>query len=188
MSTGKENNMTHDEKKAQQRANYYANYEHYKKYREERKKIKAEYDRKYREENPDKIKQRGKNYHSRVKTEETYIKRRKDYAAKEENKERRNELARISTKKRPDKVAAKAARRRTFKQKATPPWLTKEHFEEIQEFYTLAQELAWLNEGEVFHVDHIIPIRGKNVCGLHVPWNLQLLPATKNLRKSNKLI
>lgn len=87
-----------------------------------------------------------------------------------------------------DKYLAKAAKCRATKLHATPSWLTKEQLYEIEEFYTLAQELAWLNQdGKAFHVDHIVPLQGKEVSGLHVPWNLQLLPAVENLKKSNKI-
>lgn len=85
-----------------------------------------------------------------------------------------------------DKVNAATAKRRAAKLQATPPWLTKEQFDEIKNYYSLAKELQWLSE-ETLEVDHIIPLQGENVSGLHVPWNLQVLPRSLNISKSNKL-
>lgn len=79
----------------------------------------------------------------------------------------------------------KEAKRRASKLKATPPWLSEEHKKQIDGVYWLAQDLRSVT-GEAYHVDHITPLKGKNVCGLHVPWNLQVLPADINLSKSNK--
>jgi len=78
------------------------------------------------------------------------------------------------------------SRRRAIKAKAMPLWLNENQLAEIREFYTLAKELQWLSE-EPLHVDHIIPLQGENVCGLHVPWNLQILPRSHNCKKSNKV-
>lgn len=67
---------------------------------------------------------------------------------------------------------------------ATPKWLTKTDIQKIKELHWLADDLQKVS-GETYHVDHIVPILGDNVCGLHVPWNLQVLPADINVAKNN---
>ena len=63
--------------------------------------------------------------------------------------------------------------------------LSEEHKTQIKDFYWLARDLRAVT-GEEYHVDHIVPLNGKNICGLHVPWNLQVLPADINLSKGNR--
>jgi len=72
------------------------------------------------------------------------------------------------------------------KRNAVPTWLTKEQLEQIQHYYDAAQWATTILE-ELIVVDHIVPLQGKNVRGLHVPWNLQLLTEEENCRKGNKL-
>jgi hypothetical protein len=72
------------------------------------------------------------------------------------------------------------------KRNATPAWLSEFDLLAMKCKYQVA---AMLNKHgvEAWHVDHIVPIRGKDVCGLHVPWNLQVIPAKDNLAKSNRI-
>ena len=69
---------------------------------------------------------------------------------------------------------------------AKPRWLTEDHEFFIEEIYSL-RDLRTEVTGVVHHVDHIVPLKGKDVCGLHVPWNLQVITAKDNLSKSNSL-
>lgn len=86
-----------------------------------------------------------------------------------------------------DKQCAKANRYRSSKLQATPKWLSQEQHKEIESFYWLSRLQNELTDA-VYHVDHIVPLKGKTVCGLNVPWNLQIIPALDNIRKGNKIV
>lgn len=77
-------------------------------------------------------------------------------------------------------------RRRRFRL-ATPKWLSPEQKMEIRLKYRLAIELS-RRTGVRHAVDHIVPLQGEAVCGLHVPWNLDVVTQEENLKKHNKLI
>jgi len=84
------------------------------------------------------------------------------------------------------KVNSYNSYRRALELQATPKWLTASHKLHIECRYSLATMFS-NNTGEQHHVDHIIPLNGKTVCGLHVPWNLQVITAKENLSKSNRV-
>jgi hypothetical protein len=109
---------------------------------------------------------------------------RKKY--KDKNREILRAKGRQYIKENPHIVNANTAKRRALKRNATPTWLTKRHFMDFKLIYKLAK-LTEKATGIKYEVDHIVPLAGKDVCGLHVPWNLQHLPAKENIIKGNKV-
>ena len=122
--------------------------------------------RAYFKENREKMLDKMKKYH--IKNIESIKNRKKEY--------RKNNQPIIN---------AANNKRRCQKINATPKWLTKEDFKKIKNIYIQAKELEKL-DGIKRHVDHIVPLQGEDVCGLHVPWNLQILTALENIKKGNR--
>src|SRR5579863_3259322 len=81
------------------------------------------------------------------------------------------------------KHAAHEAMRRCAKLQRTPKWLTEYQREGIALYYEVAAALT-ISFGQQMDVDHIVPLRGVLVSGLHVPWNLQIMARPANNKKS----
>lgn len=115
----------------------------------------------------------------------------------ERNRARLTEYMRQWRNNNPDKVKANSAvsrnnnlqkilvrnrEREIAEIQAIPQWADKE---KIMLIYLTAKDMS-AKQKIKYHVDHIVPLRGKNVCGLHVESNLQILSAKENLRKHNR--
>ena len=85
----------------------------------------------------------------------------------------------------PVKILAHTRKQQTRRLMRCPKWLTLDDYWMIQQAYELAS-LRTKMFGFSWHVDHIIPLQGKTVSGLHVPTNLQVIPAVDNVRKGNR--
>lgn len=79
---------------------------------------------------------------------------------------------------------ARGGKRRAAKLRATVAWAD---IDAIKRIYLMAEKTS-RETGIQHHVDHVIPLRGRNVSGLHVEYNLQIIPATQNRRKANRLL
>lgn len=75
------------------------------------------------------------------------------------------------------------ARKRANLKRATPPWVNRE---EIRKIYMEAIRLSRTYRTEMV-VMHVHPIRHRNVCGLHVPWNLKVVSRSYATRWGRKL-
>ena len=106
----------------------------------------------------------------------------REAAYAERNRESRKACVRKHYAENKTKYLVKDAKRRAAKLQRTPSWASDQL---IAAYYKEAKRLEELT-GIQFHVDHIIPLQGELVSGLHVESNLQLLPAHENLGKSNQ--
>lgn len=133
--------------------------------------------KKYRENNPKKVKVRKNQW--RVSNPEMVKASAKKW--RKNNPEKRRADNEKWRKNNPEKRAANCASRRAAKLMRTPAWAD---LEAILEVYKQARALQVLT-GIPFHVDHIVPLQGKTVSGLHVEYNLEPTPAIYNLIKHN---
>jgi hypothetical protein len=172
------------------RADYYKSYlkEYRKRTFEQRRDYNLARGKIYYQKNKDIINAKTKLYNENNKDKVKEI-RRKSKLKNKENISLQNKLYRIKNaekvkraisnwaKKNKARRRMSVAKRRALKLKATPKFANLEKIKEI-----------YLNCPKGYHVDHIVPLQGKNVCGLHVEWNLQYLTPYDNKSKSNKLI
>jgi hypothetical protein len=146
---------------------------------------------KYRAANPEKTRQH------RIKSQEkTAEKRRNDLAAKTKKLEA-DRLYRLANKEsiakmkkawydaHPGRATELAVKRKKAVKLRTPKWLISDDWFIIKEAYELAA-LRTKMFGFYWEVDHVLPLQGKMVSGLHVPANLQVIPATLNRQKNNR--
>jgi hypothetical protein len=98
----------------------------------------------------------------------------RDESVKREYRRRHNE-------RNPHQKTKDVATRRARRKHAEPAWLSREQRNEIKQVYELAKKLN--TDGLVYQVDHIVPLSGRTVCGLHVPWNLRAIPAEENQKR-----
>jgi hypothetical protein len=129
----------------------------------------TEYGKIYYQKNKEKLREYRRKYHLNNKYKS------KEYKLK--NKDKIKEANRLYRLNNPHIKNTANAIRRATKLNATPKFANVKKIKEI-----------YKNCPKGFHVDHIIPLKNKLVCGLHVEWNLQYLPAKENLSKSNKLM
>ena len=137
--------------------------------------------RKWYLDNKDSVLASQKIYSNKNK-EKRSLQRRARYTIQKEYELKKNKEWRQNNK---AAICAYSVKYQKSKINRTPSWLTKDNLKSIETEYELA---AWCSKvmGIKYHVDHIVPLQGKQVSGLHVPWNLQVIPAVDNLIKSNQ--
>jgi hypothetical protein len=146
---------------------------------------------------PNIVKQRNAEYRSKHKDKlkENYrlwAEKNKIALSEKKRKHREVNILRIKEKykeyylKNYPKMLAKRNKQHADKLQRTPTWLKNDELWMIEEAYELAG-LRTKMFGFAWHVDHVLPLRGKTISGLHTPYNLQVIPAKENLQKGNRV-
>lgn len=136
--------------------------------------------RRWREENPEAYEARNAAYFSREDVKQKMRQKTKDWNAA--NPERKRQMDVEFKQKNGALITSYKAKYRAARRKATPPWLTKDDLSKIHQVYAEAKRLS-VETGVPYEVDHIVPLAGKVVSGLHVPWNLRAIPKVENNRR-----
>jgi hypothetical protein len=134
----------------------------------------------WRAENKDLLKAYAKEHYAANK--EQYIDRANTW--KTENRERRAEISSSHKKNNRAYYTADTAKYRADKDKRTPNWLSEFDLLHIKCLYQVAA-MRTRESGEPWHVDHVIPLRGKIVSGLHTPANMRVIRGEENEKKNN---
>lgn len=129
--------------------------------------------------NPDKVKSQQKRYFD--KNREARIE--KIIQWKEENIERYTEAKKQWYKDNPHLNAFYSSKWRKECRKATPPWADTQKILAIYEESTSKTKESGISH----HVDHIVPVQGKHVTGLHIHQNMRIIPASENVKKRARL-
>ena len=142
-----------------------------------------EYQREWRQRNKEKVAAYSKKWVDANKEKRREIeadwKARNPDKVKEYNKKAGQKWASNNKGKRQASIRA----RQLAKKDRTPSWVDKK---ELEKFYMESARLT-KETGIVHEVDHVVPLQGETVSGLHVPWNLQILTQSENRSKGNKL-
>jgi hypothetical protein len=141
---------------------------YFKKWKSENIEKRREYCKDYRSNNSDRLKEYNKNW--RELNEDHIKEHNKEYY--KNNRGRRSFYERT---------------RQANKLNAMPSWLNDNEKQQIKDMYERCSEIT-KTTGIPHHVDHIYPLQGEYSCGLHVPWNLQIISASANSSKKNRII
>jgi len=148
---------------------------------EKQKKKRRAYYRKFIKKNPD--------FHLKKYWADVEQSRQQNREYYRQNREQRIQRSVEYARQNRAKTNAAKKKYKLAKARACPPWVhsSSDLCSQMAYFYEEAQRKTEAT-GTVHHVDHIVPLRGETICGLHVPWNLQVLTASENCSKQNRVL